>query len=146
MSTWNGIGTKYLGFSRKQSDGSHHATEWFVVNYLPVVPLRRYRLVVGRTNHTPGSTGGSTSTTEYHVLGRTRLRVLEVLATYLTWWVAGPALVLSPFLLMAWANPDFGRGSSFWSGVVVIGGLTWVVGLPIVLISASRRWRELPAG
>ncbi|MER5808599.1 hypothetical protein ABT143_10470 [Streptomyces sp. NPDC002033] len=144
MSTWNGIGTKYLGFGRRQSDGSHHATEWFVISYMPVVPLRRYRLLVGATQYVPGAVGGGTSTTPYHVLERTRLRVLDVLATYLAWWVAGPALVLGPFFLMARVAPDAGRGSAFWSGVVVIGGLVWVVGLPVLLISRTRRWRGLP--
>lgn len=78
------------------------------------------------------------------VLGRSPVRVLDVLATYLTWWVAGPALVLSPFLLMAWAAPEGGRGSAFWSGVIVVGALVGVVGLPLLLISRSRRRRDLP--
>ncbi|MFG2621408.1 hypothetical protein ACGFXC_27715 [Streptomyces sp. NPDC048507] len=144
MSTWNGIGTKYLGFGRRRPDGSHHATEWFVIGFMPVVPLRRYRLVVGATRYVPGAAGGGTSTTAYHVLERTRLRVPDVLATYLAWWVAGPALVLGPFFLLARLAPDAGRGSAFWSGVVVIGGLVWVVGLPVLLVSRSRRWRGLP--
>ncbi|MFE3934924.1 hypothetical protein ACFXPJ_14325 [Streptomyces goshikiensis] len=144
MSTWNGIGTKYLGFSRRQPDGSHHATEWFVISYMPVVPLRRYRLVVGTTEYTPGAVGGSTSTTAYRVLGRSPVRVLDVLATYLAWWIVGPALVLGPFFLMARAAPAVGRGAGVWCGVIVIGGLVWIVGLPLLLVSRSRRWRDLP--
>ncbi|MFE2144710.1 hypothetical protein ACFXA3_23735 [Streptomyces sp. NPDC059456] len=144
MSTWNGIGTKYLGFSRKRVDGSHHATEWFVISYMPVVPLRRYRMVVGATRYAVGSAGGSTSTTAYRVLERSPMRVLDVLATYLVWWVAGPSLVVCPFVLMSWADPDAGRGSGLWSGVIVIGALVWVVGLPLLLLSLSRRWRGLP--
>ncbi|ATZ28964.1 hypothetical protein ACFZBM_39125 [Streptomyces lavendulae] len=144
MSTWNGIGTKYLGFSHRRPDGSHHATEWFVISYMPVVPLRRYRLVVGPTEYAPGAVGGSTSTTAYRVLGRSTVRVRDVLATYLIWWVAGPALTLGPFFLMARVAPGAGRGSAFWSGVILIGGLVWIVGLPVLLISRSRRWRGLP--
>ncbi|MET9963520.1 hypothetical protein ABZ128_31360 [Streptomyces sp. NPDC006326] len=146
MSTWNGIGTKYLGFSRARADGSHHATEWFVVASMPIVPLRRHHLVVGRTTYTRGTAAGSTSTTTYRLLGRTRLRWRDVLATYAAWWVVGPALVLAPFLLLSWADGDAGRGSAFWSGVIVIGGLVWVVGLPFLLITLSRRRRGLPPG
>lgn len=58
--------------------------------------------------------------------------------------MAGPALTLGPFFLMARVAPGAGRGSAFWSGVIVIGGLVWIVGLPVLLISRSRRWRGLP--
>ncbi|MEV8477908.1 hypothetical protein [Streptomyces sp. NPDC051173] len=144
MSTWNGIGTKFLGYSRVRPDGTHHATEWFVLNFMPVIPLRRYRLKVGATTYTPGSISGSTSATSFELFGRTRLKLLEVLATYIAWWIIGPGIAASPFLLMSCIDTDFGRGSSLWRGVVVIAGLLWVVGAPMTLIMVTNRVRKLP--
>jgi len=50
--TFNGIGTKYYGSTDKGPDGSYVATEWFVVVYVPLVPLRSLRMlpVSGGTN------------------------------------------------------------------------------------------------
>jgi hypothetical protein len=60
MSTWNGIGTKFMGFTGKMPDGTHHATKWFVICGLPVIPLRRYRLTVGKTEHFGGTSAAPT--------------------------------------------------------------------------------------
>ncbi len=139
MSTWNGIGTKYLGFGYKQPDGSHNATEWFVLNLMPIIPLRRYQLEVGKTRYASGAVG-STLTTEYLVLGRTRLRPLEVLATYLTWWIVVPGIALAP--LVAASQLTAGDGSQ--SGVLVVFGLVWLLAFPITLMVVSKRARGLP--
>jgi hypothetical protein len=42
--TFNGIGTTYHGRSDKGPDGSYIATEWFVVAYIPVIPIRSFRM------------------------------------------------------------------------------------------------------
>lgn len=57
MSTLNGIGTTYLGYSHRNRDGSHFATKWFVLWGLSVIPLGRYRLTVGDTVLTPMGNG-----------------------------------------------------------------------------------------
>jgi hypothetical protein len=45
MSTVQGVGTRFYGW-KHHSDGTAHATQWFTLFYLPVVPLRRYGLRV----------------------------------------------------------------------------------------------------
>jgi hypothetical protein len=42
--TFNGTGTTYHGRSDKASDGSYVATEWFMVVYIPIFPIRSFRM------------------------------------------------------------------------------------------------------
>ena len=41
----NGIGTRYLGASDRHDDGSFVTTEWFVLFYVPLLPLKSQRVV-----------------------------------------------------------------------------------------------------
>ncbi|MCX4457518.1 hypothetical protein OG585_33615 [Streptomyces sp. NBC_01340] len=66
MSTWNGAGTKYLGYGYRNRDGGHHATRWAVLFDMPVVPLRRPRPTVGSTVF-KATGNGSSSLTQYTV-------------------------------------------------------------------------------
>ncbi|MFA6554277.1 MAG: hypothetical protein WCS89_02100 [Candidatus Paceibacterota bacterium] len=50
MSSFNGIGTIYYGASNKKPDGSYVATEWFIIFFLPIIPLDSYRLWEGKTD------------------------------------------------------------------------------------------------
>ncbi|WP_232323469.1 hypothetical protein [Catenuloplanes japonicus] len=63
---------------------------------MPLVPLRRYRLLMGESSFV--STGPTiVSSQEMVELERTPLVLGEVLFTYLTWWVLGPvALIREP--------------------------------------------------
>jgi len=40
----NGFGTKYYGEADLRPDGSFITTEWITLAYLPVIPIRSYRL------------------------------------------------------------------------------------------------------
>jgi hypothetical protein len=42
--TFNGIGTKYYGQRDFLEDGSFVTTEWFVLAYIPVIPLGSFRV------------------------------------------------------------------------------------------------------
>lgn len=44
-STINGFGTKYYGEADHRPDGSFIATEWITAAYIPLIPLRSFRLV-----------------------------------------------------------------------------------------------------
>ncbi len=48
MSTLNGIGTLYYDWQANH-DSTANATRWFVVFFLPVIPLQRVRLRVWAT-------------------------------------------------------------------------------------------------
>jgi hypothetical protein len=43
--TVNGIGTTYYGRRDIGPDGSYVTTEWLVFVYVPVIPIRSYRVV-----------------------------------------------------------------------------------------------------
>lgn len=44
-SSYNGFGTQYYGAASPQADGSVVTTKWFVVAFVPIFPLRSYRLI-----------------------------------------------------------------------------------------------------
>jgi hypothetical protein len=49
MSTFNGIGTTFYGAAKKRPDGSYVSTEWLVLAYFPIFPIRSFRMAqVGR--------------------------------------------------------------------------------------------------
>lgn len=43
-SSFNGIGTKYYGRADPSDSGSYTATEWIVVFWIPIFPLRSWRV------------------------------------------------------------------------------------------------------
>lgn len=138
MSTWNGIGTKFLGFTPRLHDGSHYATKWFVYVHMPIIPLRRYRLTIGESSYARRS-NGSVETTQYGLHAISRPKVLEVLATYLAWWIVGPALIALPYLSFT-LFPHHG----VWVGILLIAGIIWLGVGPALLITKSRHLRGLP--
>lgn len=40
----NGIGTKFYGRADEWADGTYITTKWFIFFYLPIIPLRSYRV------------------------------------------------------------------------------------------------------
>ena len=45
MWTINGIGTKLCGGKKIASDGSYQATKWFVIFFMPIIPLKTFRVL-----------------------------------------------------------------------------------------------------
>jgi hypothetical protein len=43
-SSFNGIGTKYYGHADPSDSGSYTATEWIVFLWIPIFPLRSWRV------------------------------------------------------------------------------------------------------
>lgn len=43
--TLNGIGTKFYGHRDEASDGSYVTTEWFTFVYIPLIPMRSFRVL-----------------------------------------------------------------------------------------------------
>lgn len=100
MSTVNGIGTKLYGWRPISTrDRTAYATDWFVLLYLPIIPLARYKVRVLTDRKNEGFFGGGAD--HYELLQRTELDWSEVL---MTWWavVRGIALVLVPFVVALW--------------------------------------------
>src|SRR5436305_8458943 len=95
MSTYQGCGTNYLGFSARDSKGCNYATKWFVLFNLPIIPFARYYLEIGDV--TSSSLGATFSTTRYYTIyHKTRINFLEILATYFYIYIVLPLCAFVP--------------------------------------------------
>lgn len=48
---FNGVGTTYYGNRDPEPDGSYITTEWLVVGYVPLLPLRSFRVLLTEEAH-----------------------------------------------------------------------------------------------
>ena len=109
MSTLNGVGTLYYDW-QSNSDGTANATKWFVVFFLPVVPMRRERVRVlsteikrsGVLDTLLALTGnGSGFETRIEVLGQVPNSAGRILKTYLWAYIGVPMIAFFiPIMLM----------------------------------------------
>jgi hypothetical protein len=151
LGTFNGIGCGFKGFTRTDPQGSCFATHWFMVVYLPLIPLGRYYLTQGGT--TDENYGFySHSVTRYTIHGRSRLRATEILCTYVYQWVLAPAFVIVPIVLwLNHADQISGETSddvSGWRIALLIGVfLIWLLGsifaLAFLMLKYRRSWAPL---
>src|SRR2546423_5781040 len=95
MSTFQGFGTDYRGWSDKHPDGSTTATLWVVILAMPVVPRSRDTFRVNARV----ARGTTSLTTTYSILKRERVRMTEVLRTYLMWWLILPLPIYVAFMI-----------------------------------------------
>jgi len=110
MSTINGCGTGLRGW-RHEPDGSSIATSWILFAFLPVVPLRRYRLRTltdfehesfGTADQIASALVGSLSWSDpVAIQERLPLSWCEIGMTYLRAYVLVPLLCLWPFAVFA---------------------------------------------
>jgi hypothetical protein len=105
--TVNGIGTLYYGW-KPLPDGSAEATCWFVVAFLPVLPLRRERIQL--FSATPSDARLPIAQGAGHVIERLPLSWSSVLKTYFMGYVVVPAVLFVPI-------------------IVLVAGLYWVCGV-----------------
>lgn len=154
MARLNGIGTGFLGW-RHRPDGVSTATLWFTVAYLPVIPLRRFRLrnltdfdaerspTVFET--TAALLGGIAWTDPIEILDRLPLQWQEIVATYLRCYVLVPLLCLWPIALtrfvFGWLE---GQGIVPSQEVVVAAALVNLAYVVFVLLESVRRMRGYP--
>lgn len=128
MSTLNGFGTKYLGYTAPDDEGNCYATEWVVALYFPVFPLARRKLC-GEFN--------ARGDKQFYLLGKTPLVTRELIQTYLWGFIVVPVLVLLPLLLMmvlAYAGIIVDHSTAF--GLFFIIGIVWLLASIFLLI----RW------
>ena len=83
-----GIGSILIGKSETAQDGSYWSTEWFIVFYIPLFPIARYRVI----KH-PGTLWDST---EYTILDKSPPKLVEVARVY--------AILLMVLLIVAVAG------------------------------------------
>jgi hypothetical protein len=146
MSTVNGIGTRFYGWQPPlPADRGAYATRWFVVFYVPLIPLARYELKVLTDRANEGFFDGAVD--EYEVLGGTPLVWSEILRT---WWafLRGLLLVVVPFLTCLWisgyqnAQREHGQPHSALLGMVasvcLLLSLVAAIALPTRALRRSR--------
>lgn len=75
--TLNGIGTTLYGKRDFWPDGSYVTTEWFVVSWIPVFPIRSQRVLPTDSNNY-----GVYASQSYLVYGRTKPNGTQVLSIY----------------------------------------------------------------
>jgi len=149
METLFGFGTALRGYTRRQPDGSHHATQWVVAAAFPLIPLRRYQLVAGKAaaaTRWSGPTSTTITSKNHKIVTQTRLRMLEVLLTYLTWWVIGPIVVLGPAVADAWPRRDTQvvDTHSHWADAGSLFATFWLFFGAFILCWICNRLRRLP--
>ena len=116
MSTINGIGTLRYGWNH-YPDGTASATLWFVIGFLPVIPLRRERLCVvsdgldqPRAIDVAGAAlgaavgVGSGFRSQLQVLQKEPMQLAGILGTYFFGFVVTPLLAFGVPLVGVWAG------------------------------------------
>ncbi|WP_217166418.1 hypothetical protein [Streptomyces sp. AC512_CC834] len=136
LGTYNAIGTMLLPNSRADGSGGFFATCWFMV-ILPVVPLGRY--YVRQTGYSDESGLLSIrTTTRYEIVGRSRVRWIEVVRTCLVWWIVMPAVFVGPSVAAAVGWEDENAGLY---GMFVSVGLAFL--LFTLLFFYGKYWRPV---
>lgn len=90
MSSINGIGTGFNGFSQPDGEGHVTATKWFIFLYFPVLPLWKAKLKRQLTE---------SHVFQYHLLSYEKMTAKEILTTYLYGWLVAPVLFFGPLIL-----------------------------------------------
>ncbi|MES2131171.1 MAG: hypothetical protein V4506_02410 [Bacteroidota bacterium] len=90
MSTINGVGTGFNGFSQPDEDGNITATKWFTVLYFPVLPLWKAKLKRQLT---------TSDVFQYQLISYEKMNAKEILTTYIYGWLFTPVLFFWPLVL-----------------------------------------------
>lgn len=103
-STWNGIGTSFIGAKDRYPDGTFVTTEWFVVLMFPVIPIRSLRVLF-----LANSVGWRRSSSKYLVIEKAPLDIKYILLTYFTAIISVISGIWLFFTIMtAFAYTDWG--------------------------------------
>lgn len=155
--TFNGVGTRVMGWNHR-GDGTATATIWFAILFLPIFPLKRFKLLSPR----PEDFDPASSTVQvllmvflrvwrvtgsYNFIERLPLDGREVFFTYLRAYVLIPLMLLAPMLLLRASMqlfhypsaPGESPDSLVWMSVL------WMVYVVFVLSRLLRRSRGLGA-
>lgn len=86
MQSVNGIGATFYGKKDMRDDGSYITTKWFIFLYIPVIPLRSYRVKkISQSKY---------GRTEYEILQELPLTATPALKIYVI-----SVLILLPILV-----------------------------------------------
>jgi len=131
MSTENGIGTFYYGNDDPRRDGSQVATLYFVVFYLPVIPLGTHRI------RKSAITGGSMDIQRLEALP---LRWGQIGLTYLKTWIGMPLVLFAPLLLVMLVGKIAPKVlTQGFSRVFIWVWITWFIVMAAYMLGRARR-------
>ncbi len=135
----NGIGTAFYGQREFRADGSYITTEWFILCFVPILPLRSIRVIRNPSADTNLVVYTSES---FHVLETTRPNLKQVLATYGFALFCAFWLVFVFWLLVVRLSPDWQRyGTPLVFGAVFLAAAPFFIPL---LWRRSSKFRVSP--
>ncbi len=114
----NGIGTTLLGVSDMDQEGVATATFWFTFVFLPLIPLRRYRV-----QFLPAQGAGYS----YQVISEEKHSISEILKTYLLGWIVAPVLIFGPLFFAIRENWETFQLPESWYTPYVIFSIIWFI-------------------
>ncbi len=137
--TFQGIGTTFYGQRGFRADGSYITTEWIVLCYIPVVPMRSLRVLAKGSE----SLGALYHKQNYAVLEERQLSWKQVLCTYFyvvsyLFWCIGLFLCvgrIEPFLQRSFAR----QTSEYLFAAVVLFGLAAPAVVPFIVRWQARK-------
>lgn len=146
LGTFNGFGVQLLGGSRTDDTGRRFMTAWFMLS-LPLIPLGRYYVRKGATTF-DGNMAYSVERTDYTFSGVARLRLLDVVRTYLVFWLIGPATVLLPWIWIIGKFSEIPSDTSAWLFFLALAGVALapvalVIGLVWCITLYQKHWAPL---
>jgi hypothetical protein len=97
MWTINGVGTKLLGKKNIANDNSYQATKWFVIFYMPIIPLKTYRVLEMPTLHLGKVENNKLQ--EFKMLP-IKFDITQIIKTFVSYWVGLLAAILVLCLLV----------------------------------------------
>ncbi len=131
----NGIGTTYFGKGDYEADGSYVTTKWFVLGFVPLIPLGSVRV-----QHLGARGGPFRSSEHYAIVGEEPLWLAQVLRTWL--------YVIAMFAALGWmclVPPDdlmqVGlRVGVFFAGLALPHVLRWRQRRRVMRAAPKRKW------
>jgi len=99
-------------------DGVATATLWFTFVFLPLIPLRRYRV-----QFLPSQGAGYS----YQVLSEEKRSISEILKTYLLGWIVSPILIFGPLFFAIRENWETLQLPEAWYTPYVIFSIIWFI-------------------
>lgn len=153
MSTVNGVGTMRYGWKHRP-DGTAEATVWFVVAFIPLIPIRREHVrVIAPGLHRGGilewlcifvgAGKGFESTVE--VLGPAEMPASTTLLTYFNGFVLVPfitligpmALLVSLVIVMNKMGMDVKEVANGYHGFAALGIIVWAALVVALILDRS---------
>lgn len=90
MGSFNGIGLRFLGFSKLDENNACYATVWFTLFFVPLIPLYRAKIKRMATNSVDFV---------FTMLAKERLVPMEIVKVLVEGWIVIPTCILLPLIV-----------------------------------------------